>query len=230
MSLLSIDSIATSIASQNRMFSVDQISRNGNQFINRLSLGDEQRRELRVQRIGLFIEGFLGLETMLGRVLQIGQRWKGGRLVACYSSKVSGGFIYDQMTDEGLVPVAKKVPSSWTIGKMTFTSLEALPRFRKEQPEGDVEAVFLLDSNCMVHHARTMHRWNGAIHDRPGLVSNFLADEAISEVEPLLIAMTRQRAKCIETQKMARMYNREAWYYCDGPTMSIPKQDQSLGF
>ena len=66
MSLLSIDLIATSIASQNRMFSVDQISRNGNQFINRLSLGDEQRRDLRVQRIGLFIEGFLGLETMLG--------------------------------------------------------------------------------------------------------------------------------------------------------------------
>jgi hypothetical protein len=52
----------------------------------------------------------------------------------------------------------------------------------------------------------------------------------VAEVEPLLIAMTRQRAKCIETQKMARMYNREAWYYCEGPTMSIPKQDQSLGF
>jgi hypothetical protein len=224
MSLLSIDSIATSFAFQDRMFSVDQISRNGNQFINRLSLDDEQRRELRVQRIGLFIEGFLGLETMLGRVLQIGQRWKGDRLVACYSSKLSGGIIYDQMTNEGLVPFTKKVPSSWTVGKMTFTSIEALPRFRKERPEGVVEAVFVLDSNCMVHHARTMHRWNGTIHDRPGLVSNFLADEADSQAEPLLIAMTRQKAMAIDTMRMARMYNREAWYYCDGPSISVPTQ------
>ena len=107
------------------------------------------------------------------------------------------------------------------VGKMTFTSIEALPRFRKEQPEGVVEAVFVLDSNCMVHHARTMHRWNGTIHDRPGLVSNFLADEAVSDLEPLLIAMTRQKAMAIETIKMARMYNREAWYYCDGPSIAI---------
>jgi hypothetical protein len=42
--------------------------------------------------------------------------------------------------------------------------------------------------------------------------------------------MTRQKALSIDTMKMARMYNREAWYFCDGPTMSIPAQDQSLGF
>lgn len=223
MSLLSIDSTATSFAFQDRMFSVDQISRNGNQFINRLSLDDEQRRELRVQRIGLFIEGFLGLETMLGRVLQIGQRWKGDRLVACYSSKLSGGIIYDQMTNEGLVPFAKKVPSSWTVGKMTFTSIEALPRFRKEQPEGVVEAVFVLDSNCMVHHARTMHRWNGTIHDRPGFISDFLVDQTKVEMEPLLVLLTRKKAISTDTIQMARMYNREAWYYCDGPSISVPE-------
>lgn len=230
MSLLSIKPVQFPSAPRARMFSVDQISRNGDRFIKRLILDQAQRLELREQRIGLFLEGFLGLETMLGRVLQIGQRWSGNRLIACYSSKLSGGFIYDQMANEGLVPFVKKVPSSWSLGKLIFTSIEALSNFRKEQSDEPVDAVFVLDSSCMVHHARTMSRWNGTVHDRPGLVSNFLVDAEESGLEPLLVVMTRQKALSIDTMKMARMYNREAWYFCDGPSMSIPAQDQSLGF
>lgn len=222
MSLLSVISAQSSIASHNRMFSIDRISRNGNQFIERLTLDLPQRLELREQRIGLFVGGFLGLETMLGRVLQIGQRWSGKPLIACYSSKLSGGFIYDQLASDGLVPASKKIPSTWTLGKVTFTSIEALPNFRRDESENSVEAVFVLDSNCMVHHARTMHRWNGTVHDRPGLISNFLSDEEEMGLEPLLVVMTRQRAMAIETKRMARMYNRETWYFCDGATMSFP--------
>ena len=229
MSLLSIEPVQIPNAPRARMFSVDQISRKGDRFIKRLVLEETQIFELREQRIGLFVEGFLGLETMLGRVLQVGQRWSEKRLIACYSSKVSGGFIYDQMASEGLVPIVKKAPASWSVGKMTFTSIEKLSNLRKKQSEDPIEAMFVLDSNCMVHHARTMHRWNGTVHDRPGLVSNFLVDEEDSGLEPLLVVMTRQKALSIDTEKMARMYNREAWYFCDGPSMSIPAQDPFLG-
>ena len=148
MSLLSIKPVQFPSAPRARMFSVDQISRNGDRFIKRLILDQAQRLELREQRIGLFLEGFLGLETMLGRVLQIGQRWSGNRLIACYSSKLSGGFIYDQMANEGLVPFVKKVPSSWSLGKMIFTSIEALSNFRKEQSDEPVDAVFVLEEEC----------------------------------------------------------------------------------
>jgi hypothetical protein len=206
------------------MFSVSQITRDGDKFIRRLNIDAPEQTRLRRERIGLFLEGFLGLETILGRLMKLAHREDLQRLVVTYSTQIARDYVYELLLRERLVPSVKRLPLTWDLGCMTFTSVEALNKFRTRCPDGEVSTVFLLDSYCMVHHARTMQLGTGKVHDRPSLVGNFLIDQATEECEPLLVVMTRQRAIGVNTLKMARMYNRETWYYCDGMSMKFPER------
>ena len=210
------------LGAQARMFSIDRISRDGNQHLERLKLDPSRLESLREERIGLLAGGFLGLESMLSRVLRMHERSDIGRLVILYSSKVSGGHIYDLLTQEGAVPYAKRPPSIWELGCLTFSSVENALKLPDAREATSVSMVILLDSNCMVHHARTMQTWNGRTHDRPSMVADALTRQSMDGVEPLLMVMTSKPPISIDTNQMARMYCREAWYFGDGPSISFP--------
>jgi hypothetical protein len=213
--------VSPSIA-QTRMFSIDRISRDGNQHIERLRLDESRLESLRSERIGLLAGGFLGLESMLSRVLQMHARSDVGKVLVLYASKVGGGHIYDLLTKEGATPYAKRPPRVWELGCLTFSSVESAVKLPDAREASPVSMVVLLDSSCMVHHARTMQSWNGRTHDRPSILADALTHQSVEGVEPLLMVMTRKPPISIDTNQMARMYCREAWYFCDGPSMSFP--------
>lgn len=53
------------------MLSVDQITRNGNQFIQRLHLDAETMNTMRSERLGLLLERFSGLESMIAKIMPL---------------------------------------------------------------------------------------------------------------------------------------------------------------
>ena len=210
----------------NRMFSVDRDSRQGDKFLGRLQLDQETLSALRSDRIGLLFEKFLKLETMLGRLVQLVQQNSFGRIVVVYPSKESGAYVYSMLTEMGYVIPYKKNPSTWSLGSLLFTSIEALPRIREcEDVASDAmgfSMIILLDPTCMVYKARSMYLGNGSCHDRPQLIVNALNDLATDGNEPLFVIMTCRTAVSLDTDKLARTYARETWWFCDGPTMRLP--------
>jgi hypothetical protein len=203
------------------MLNVDQISRNGNQFIRRLRIDNETLLELRRDRIGLLLEQFSGLESMLGRLLPLRDRNDLGTIVIVYASKMAGGHLYDEFANEGLVEPMKKTPATWRIGSLLFTSVEQLSRLKQSLGSETVQVIFVLDSMGMIHKARDFQLRNGRVHDRPSCVVDFLADISEEGLDPLLVVMTRQRAISLPTEQMARIYNRDAWYFCDGNSLAV---------
>lgn len=203
------------------MLSVDQINRSGNQYMGRLRIDNETLQQLRCDRIGLLLEQFSGLESMVARLLPLRDREDLGTIVLVYASKTAGGHLYDEFAKEELVEPMKKTPVTWRIGSLLFTSVEQLSRLKQTIGSETVQVVFLLDSTSMIHKARNFQLRNGQVHDRPSCVVDFLADIAGDGLDPLLVVMTRQRAISLPTEQMARIYNRETWYFCDGNSLSV---------
>lgn len=213
------------VVSSNRMFSVDRVSRQGDKFLGRLRLDHGTLANLRRDRIGLLFEKFLCLDTIVGRLIHLAERNDFGRIIIVYATKESGSCIYQLLSEMGSIARAKKNPTSWTVGSLTFTSIEGLPSIQKygdaTGESANVSMVILIDTTCMVHKARSMYLWNGNCHDRPQILTNAIADWATVGIEPLFVLMTCRTAVSLNTEKIARTYNRETWWFCDGPTMRI---------
>lgn len=204
------------------MFSVDRISRQGDKFLGRLRIDAETLQSLRQDNVGLLFEKFLRLETMLGRITPLSDQYNLGRIAIVYSSKAAGSYIHEILSDSGMCVRSKKPPITWHVGNLTFTSVEALPKLAKENNGASVSMVVLLDPSCMVHQARTMRLGNGRTHDRPQIIVNALCDLATDGLQPLFVTMTCMAAISLNSEKLARVYCRETWWFCDGPSIHIP--------
>ena len=207
------------------MFSVDRISRQGDKFLGRLRMDPETLRSLREDNVGLLFEKFLRLETMLGRIVPLADKADLGRIAIVYSSKDAGAYIYDMLCDAGKCDRSNKPPVTWQIGCLIFTSVEELPKLAQENSDVNemesISMVVLLDPTCMVHHARTMRLGNGRTHDRPQIIVNALCDLANGGLQPLFVTMTCKAAISLNSEKLARVYCRETWWFCDGPSISV---------
>ena len=203
------------------MFSVDRISRQGDRFLGRIRMDADTLRSLRQENTGLLFEKFSRLETMLGRIIPMANKLDLGRAVIVYSSNAAGVYIYDMLCEKGLCESIKKPPITWQVGCLEFTSVEGLNKLEREIDGEQVSMIVLLDPVCMVHHARTMRLGNGRTHDRPQIVVNAICDLATDGLQPLFVIMTSKPAISIATEKLARIYCRETWWFCDGPSISI---------
>ena len=207
------------------MFSVDRISRQGDKFLGRLRMDVETLQSLRQDNVGLLFEKFLRLETMLGRIIPLADKVNLGRFVIVYASKDAGAYIHDMLSDVGRCNHSKKPPVTWQIGNLVFISVEALSKRAQEnseESEGEsISMVVLLDPTCMVHHARTMRLGNGRTHDCPQIIVNALCDLATDGLQPLFVTMTCMAAVSLNSEKLARVYARETWWFCDGPSISL---------
>ena len=208
------------------MFSVDRVSRQGDMFLGRLRMDADTLRSLREDNVGLLFEKFLRLETMLGRIIPLADKHDLGRIAIVYSSKDAGAYIYNMLCEEGKCERSKKPPVTWQVGSLIFTSVEALPKLAQENSQvNEVESismVVLLDPTCMVHHARTMRLGNGRTHDRPQIIVNALCDLATDGLQPLFVTMTCKSAISLNSEQLARVYCRETWWFCDGPSIYVP--------
>jgi len=207
------------------MFSVDRISRQGDKFLGRLRMDADTLRSLREDNVGLLFEKFLRLETMLGRIVPLADKADLGRIAVVYSSKDAGAYIYDMLCDAGKCDRSNLPPVTWQVGCLIFTSVEALPKLAQENSNVNemesISMVVLLDPTCMVHHARTMRLGNGRTHDRPQIIVNALCDLATDGLQPLFVNMTCKAAISLNSEKLARVYCRETWWFCDGPSISL---------
>ena len=202
------------------MFSVDRISRNGDRFLGRLRMDADTLHSLRLESTGLFFEKFSRLETMLGRIIPMANKSVLGRIAIVYSSKGAGSYIYDMLCDEGWCQPTKTPPITWQVGCLVFTSVEGLNMLKRENARTQFSMIMLLDTDCMVHQARNLRLGNGRTHDRPQIIVNALCDLATDGLQPLFVVMTCKPAISIATEKLARIYCRETWWFCDGPSMS----------
>lgn len=203
------------------MFSVDRITRQGDKFLERLRMDAETLRSLRQDNVGLLFERFLRLETMLGRITPLADKYNLGRIAIVYSSKDAGSYIHDMLSDAGLCERSKKPPVTWQVGSLVFTSVEALSKLAQENEGTSISMVVLFDPTCMVHHARTMRLGNGRTHDRPQIIVNALCDLATDGLQPLFVTMTCMAAVSLNSEQLARVYCRETWWFCDGPSISV---------
>lgn len=205
------------------MFSVDRISRQGDKFLGRLRMDADTLLSLRQDSVGLLFEKFLRLETMLGRIIPLADKHDLGRIAIVYSSKDAGAYVYDMLCDAGKCERCDKPPIIWQNGSLVFTSVEGLPKIAQMKTDfnevAPISMVVLLDPTCMVHHARTMRLRNGRTHDRPQIIVNALCDLATDGLQPLFLAMTCMPAVSINSEKLARVYSRETWWFCDGPSL-----------
>ena len=204
------------------MFSVDRISRQGDKFLERLRMDAETLRSLRLDNVGLLFEKFLGLETMLGRITPLADKHELGRTAIVYSSASAGAHLYQLLCDEGLCSHQKRPPATWAVGSLVFASVESLAKLAWRQNEPFISTVVLLDSTCMVANARTLQLGNGRTHDRPQIIVNVLCDLATDGLQPLFMLMTCKPAISLPSEQLARVYRRETWWFCDGPSISVP--------
>ena len=150
-----------------------------------------------------------------------------GRIAIVYSSKEAGAYIYDMICDAGKCERSMKPPVTWQVGSLIFTSVEALPKLSQEisscNESESISMVVLLDPTCMVHRARTMQLGNGRTHDRPQIIVSALFDLATDGLQPLFVTMTCKAAISVNSEQLARVYCRETWWFCDGPSISVPR-------
>lgn len=209
---------ASEMTVQQTLLRADRISRIGNKWLGRLKLDQTTIEHLSQSQIGLFAEGFVGLDTMYGRLLQMALKPKETQTVVLYSSKEAGEAIYKQLVSDGHCESCRKPSDQWQIGNLLFSSIEGLQRLDHEAYS--IDGVILLDPTCMVHRARTLKTYNGRTHDRPQIVVNFLADHTIDGVRPIFLIMTTKRAAAVPTDLVARAFCLEALWFLDGPSLT----------
>jgi hypothetical protein len=195
----------------------DRISRLGNKYLGRLRLDQPMLERLGSSQIGLFADGFLSLDMMLGRVLPLADKPRETRTIVVYASKEAGNSIYNSLVSTGQCAPCRRMPESWQVGNLVFCSVEALRRL--DMDDQPIDSVILLDPTCMIHRARTLRLGNGSIHDRPQIVASFLTDHFHRGPAPVLILMTLKRAAAVPTEAIARAFCLEAFWFLDGPTL-----------
>ncbi len=204
------------------MFSVDRISRQGDRFLGPLRMDAETLQSLRQDNVGLLFEKFLSLETMLGRITPLAEKVELGRIAIVYSSATAGAHIHKLLCEDGLCGHQKKPPVTWELGSLVFTSVENLANLARQPNGTSTSTVVLLDSSCMVSQARTLKLGIGRTHDRPQIIVNALCDLATDGLQPLFMLMTCKPAISLPSEQLARVYCRETWWFCDGPSISVP--------
>ena len=205
------------------MFSVDRISRQGDKFLGRLRMNAETLQSLRQDNVGLLFEKFLRLETMLGRIIPLAGKVELGRTAIVYSSATAGAHIHQLLCEDGLCGYQKKPPVTWEVGSLVFTSVECLAKLARQPNGTSISTAVLLDSSCMVSQARTLQLGNGRTHDRPQIIVNALCDLATDGLQPLFMLMTCKPAISLPSEQLARVYRRETWWFCDGPSIAVPR-------
>jgi hypothetical protein len=195
----------------------DRISRLGNKWLGRLKLDHTIIGQLSDSQIGLFAEGFLGLDTMVGRLLPMACKPRETQTVVLYSSKEAGEAVYRQLVGSGHCESFGKSPEHWQVGGLLFSSVEGLKRLKFQT--NPINSLILLDPTCMVHRARTMRTSNGRTHDRPQIIADFLADQVTNWIRPVFILMTTKRAAAVPTDTIARAFCFETFWFLDGPSI-----------
>ena len=213
--------VANSVKTQT-MFSVDRITRQGDRFLGRLRMDAETLQSLRQDNVGLLFEKFLSLETMLGRIKPLADKFEFGRIAIVYSSATAGARIHELLCEDGLCGHQKRPPVTWELGSLVFTSVENLANLARQPNGTSISTVVLFDSSCMVSQARTLQLGNGRTHDRPQIIVNALCDLATDGLQPLFMLMTCKPAISLPSEQLARVYRRETWWFCDGPSISVP--------
>ena len=203
------------------MFSVDRITRQGDRFLERLRMDAETLQSLRQDNVGLLFEKFLSLETMLGRIIPLAGKDELGRTAIVYSSATAGAHIHQLLCDDGLCRHQKRPPVTWEVGSLVFTSVESLAKLAWLPNEPSITTVVLLDSTCMVANARALQLGNGRTRDRPQIIVNALCDLATDGLQPLFMFMTCKPAISLPSEQLARVYCRQTWWFCDGPSISV---------
>ena len=158
---------------------------------------------------------------MLGRIIPMANKKDQRRIAVVYSSKGAGDYFYDMLCGRGLCQRTRKPPITWQVGCLVFTSVEGLNMLERENARTQFSMIVLLDPDCMVHQARNLRLGNGRTHDRPQIIVNALCDSATDGLQPLFVVMTCKPSISIATEKLARIYCRETWWFCDGPSLAV---------
>jgi len=199
------------------LISADRISRMGRKYLGPVRFDQTTACQLRKMQVGLFVEGFLKLETMLGRILPLANKPRSTQSLVVYASKESGASIHEMLVEEGLRAPCKKTPEQWEVGKLAFCSVEKLASWDYSRPA--IDCVLLLDPSCMVYRARTMRFGDRPAHDRPQFIVDFLFDPRHDGSHPAFMLMTTKRASALPTETIARTFCQEAFWFLDGPTL-----------
>ena len=196
----------------------DRVSRLGDKSLGRFKLTPETRHTLATNRIGLFADGFLRLDTMVGRLATLTERGDGMHAMVLYPSKDLGEDIRDNFMEYGVNFADELISGVWSNGAILLSSIESLRELPAECA-ARVDSLILLDPTCMVYRAKPLRLRNGRIHDRPQIVADFLSDQSTRCVETVFMLMTRKRASALPTDRIARAFCQETWWFLDGPTM-----------
>jgi hypothetical protein len=213
--MLTLEALPTTASTT--LLRADRISRVGNKWLGRLRLDQSTTEQLSDLQVGLFAEGFLGLETIVGRLLPMAANSTVMQTVVLYSSKEAGGAIYEQLANDRLCEHNKRPPEQWQFGNLLFSSIEGLSRLDHEV--GSINTVILLDPTCMVYRARTMKTRRGRTHDRPQIVVDFLSDQSSQGLRPAFLLMTTKHAASLPTDTIARAFCLDAFWFLDGPSL-----------
>lgn len=198
-----------------KLFSGLRTTRIGDQDFSRVDIDSDTAQALASSSIGIFIHGFLKLETMLGRLLRALDTEVPSTSVIVYASKEAGQYVRKLLEADGLVLEKTKHRDGWRVGNRLFSSIEALAK--TDLDEEEISAVYLLDPTCMVYRARSIMTYSGKSHDRPQLVANFLHDHRNSDgSQPLFALLTCQKAATQPTAGIARAFCLEAFWFMDG--------------
>lgn len=195
----------------------DRIARLGDKWLGRIGVDQTVVEQLSESQAGLLAEGFLSLETMLGRLMKAATIVKETKTVVLYASKEAGDEVYNQLVESGHCMPVRKPPTQWEVGGLIFTSVEELAKLDSQSMM--VDCVILLDPTCMVYKARSLSTYSGRGHDRPQFIVNFLTDHVREGVRPPFLIMTKKKAGALPTDAIARAFCLETFWFLDGPTV-----------
>lgn len=174
-------------------------------------------------------------DRMIDHVRQINGAATGGRWIVVPATRSLAEVAYEQWFYDSLMDSASALETMWHDDLVTFCVPERLAELTRALDEQDtgIAGIILLDSNCTVHRGRSFHNGRARIaHDRPQLIVNFRASQAIGNWAPPLIVMSRHRAAAVSTQKVARVYCLESLQFIEGVSLRsglIPTNSRKVG-
>ena len=199
-----------------------RISRIGENHLGSSRTDIETCQALGENQVGWFVGGVSTFDRMIDHVRQINESALGSRWIVIPATRVLAEVAYGLWSNESLMDCSSSKATMWHDELVTFCVPERLAELTTvlEQQGTPIAGTILLDPNCIVHLGRAFHKGRDRIaHDRPQLIVDFRASQALGDWSPPLIVMSRHRAAAVNTLKVARVFCLESFQFIEGRSL-----------
>lgn len=196
-----------------------RISRIGEKYLGPERLDADTCRRLGEDQVGWFVGHMPSFERMIEHVRQINDAEVGGRWIVVPATRLLAQMAHDEWFGDASTNASSATATMWRDRRITFCVPERLADLGKSSQEhtADIAGILLLDPNCIVHCARSFSNegfW--VAHDRPQLIVDFRASQAVGAWAPPLTIMSRHRAGAVPAQRLARAFCLESFHFIEG--------------